>query len=113
MHEHLRKPGQSADLDELERAIVRQSRLLMNLTDAARKNHSAITALIALAQALIESHPSPNVLERSFLDQIDSIGSLAISPSHAEMYRDDIQKINSFILDVIRRRNASTGGVSD
>ena len=109
MYEHLRQSGQPADLDELEVAIVRQSLLLTNLTDEAKKNHSAITALIALAQALIESHPSPDALARSFLDQIDSIGSLTISPSHAEMYRDDIQKINRFILDVVRRRNASSG----
>lgn len=101
---------QPAGLEQLERMVVQQSMLLSNLTEEAKRSHSATTALIALAQALIESHPAPETLARSFLDQIDSIGSLAMTPGQVDMYRDDIQKLNGFILDVVQRRNGSGSG---
>jgi len=92
-----------ASIARLEEALLRQSRLLAALSDDARKNHSAITALIALAQALVESHPYPAALAKNFLDQIDKVGS-AVSSEHAERYRADLQQINSYILDVVNRR---------
>lgn len=86
----------------LEELLARQSRILSDLTDEAVKNHSIITALIALSQALVESHPNPTALAQSFLDQIDAIGSIA-SDKDVECYRSDIQKINAFILEVVNR----------
>lgn len=95
----------SADIAKLEMVIERQSLLLTNLAAEAKRSHSATTALIALAQALIESHPSPKLLARSFLDQIDAVGSLTTSTVQVEMYRDDLQKLNRFILDVVQRKS--------
>lgn len=88
----------------LEDALVRQSQMLRALAAEVERNHATIAALIALGQALVESHPTPSAVAKSFLDQIDLVGSV-VSGEQAERYRDDIQKINMFILDVVNRRS--------
>ncbi|WP_157422030.1 hypothetical protein [Acidovorax sp. Root219] len=93
-----------ASIQDLEAAIERQSQMLAGLAAEAERNHSTIAALIALGQALVESHPTPSAVAKSFLDQIDLVGSV-VSSEQAERYRDDIQKINMFILDVVNRRS--------
>lgn len=87
----------------LDRLILQQSVLIQNLEHEARRNHSTTAALIALAQALIESHPSPTLLSHCFMDQIDAMGSI-LSPSQVDMYREDVQKLNLFILEVVNRK---------
>jgi hypothetical protein len=94
-----------ATLEMLELAQARQAELMARLAEDAADNHSAVTALIALGQALIQSHPDPSALARSFLDQIDLIGAV-VSDDQAERYRGDIQKINAYILDAVNRRSS-------
>lgn len=91
-----------AAIQRLEVTVARQTHTLARLLDDASNNHAAITALIALGQALVESHPKPTALARSFLDQIDLVGSV-VADDEAERYRADIQKLNALILDVVNR----------
>jgi len=98
------RPGTSAvaAIQLLEVAVARQSQMLRSLAAEVERNHATIAALIALGQALVESHPRPSAVAKSVLDQIDLVGSV-VTDGHAERYRDDIQKINRFILDVVNR----------
>lgn len=91
-----------AAIQRLEDALARQSQMLRALAAEVERNHATIGALIALGQALVEAHPTPSTVAKSFLDQIDLVGSV-VTDEQAERYRDDIQKINRFILDVVNR----------
>ena len=95
-------------LQALERLLARQSMLLDKLAREAQRSHSAVAALIALAQALIDAPPEPSALSLSFLDQMDAMGS-ALAPEEAERYRDDMQRLNLLILDAVNRNPPAQG----
>lgn len=91
------------EVNLLAATVARQSALISALSEDAKKNHTAIASLIALTQALVESHPHPSILAQEFLDQIDRVASI-VPPESAELYRSDLQKTSAFILDVANRK---------
>lgn len=95
-------------LEAVEKLLEQQTELLGKLAGQVRQSHSAMAAAIALAQALIESHPEPAVLSSHFMDQMDTMGSV-LSADDITLYRDDMQKLHLHILYAANRRNPPGG----